>query len=98
MWRRVVSWKKADVSDMRTASIIALMMEAVRTFETSVHFNVTTRRYMPEDSKLHTCRCDNLKSHTEIIRLQLELHRTHKYKIDSYFVLKRLVRIVTIRL
>jgi hypothetical protein len=26
---------------------IALMMEAVRTSETSVHFNVTTRRYIP---------------------------------------------------
>jgi hypothetical protein len=27
-------------------------MEAVRTSETSVNFNVTTRRYVPEDSKL----------------------------------------------
>jgi hypothetical protein len=32
-------------------AIIDLMMEAVRTSETSVHFNVTTRRYIPEDSK-----------------------------------------------
>jgi hypothetical protein len=31
---------------------IALMMEAVLTSETSVNFNVTTRRYIPEDSKL----------------------------------------------
>jgi len=44
---------------------IALMMEAVRTSETSVNFNVTTRRYIPEDSKLHTRRRENLKSHTE---------------------------------
>jgi hypothetical protein len=28
-------------------------MEAVRTSETSVNFNVTTRRYIPEDSILH---------------------------------------------
>jgi hypothetical protein len=28
------------------------MMEALRTSETSVHFNVTTRRYIPQDSKL----------------------------------------------
>jgi hypothetical protein len=28
------------------------MMEAVRTFETSVNVNVTTRHYIPEDSKL----------------------------------------------
>jgi hypothetical protein len=40
-----------------------MMMEAVRTSETSVHFNVTTRRYIPEDSKLLTRRRENLKSH-----------------------------------
>jgi hypothetical protein len=28
-----------------------LMMKAERISETSVHFNVTTRRYIPEDSK-----------------------------------------------
>jgi hypothetical protein len=44
--------KLTDVSEERTASIIALMMEAVRTSETSVDFNITTRRYIPEDSKL----------------------------------------------
>jgi hypothetical protein len=38
-------------------------MEAVRTSETSVNFNVTTRRYIPEDPKLHTRRRENLKSH-----------------------------------
>jgi hypothetical protein len=45
-----------DVSEVRTASItraiIALMMEAVRISETSVNFKVTTRRYIPEHSKL----------------------------------------------
>jgi hypothetical protein len=44
-------------------SIIALMMEAVRTSETSISFKVTTRRYIPEDSKPHTRRRENLKSH-----------------------------------
>jgi hypothetical protein len=38
-------------------------MEAVRTSETSVHSNETTRRYIPEDSILHTRRRENLKSH-----------------------------------
>jgi hypothetical protein len=33
-------------------SCIALMMEAVRTSETSVNFKMTTWRYIPEDSKL----------------------------------------------
>jgi hypothetical protein len=43
--------------------LIALMMETVRTSETSVNFNVITRSYIPEDSKLHTRRRENLKSH-----------------------------------
>jgi hypothetical protein len=33
------------------------MMEAVRTPETSVNFNVTTRRYIPEDSELQLLWC-----------------------------------------
>jgi hypothetical protein len=40
-----------------------LIMEAVRTFETSVNFNVTTRRYIPEDYESHTRRRENFKSH-----------------------------------
>jgi hypothetical protein len=40
--------------------MIALMKEAVRTSETSANFNM---RYIPEESKLHTRRCENLKSH-----------------------------------
>jgi hypothetical protein len=31
--------------------MIALMLEAVRTSETSVNFNVATRRYITEDFK-----------------------------------------------
>jgi hypothetical protein len=41
-------------------------MEAVHTSETSVYFNVTTRRNILEDSELHTRRRENLKSHTVI--------------------------------
>jgi hypothetical protein len=33
-----------DDSEVRTASIIAVMMAAVRTFETSVYYNETTQR------------------------------------------------------
>jgi hypothetical protein len=59
--------KWTDVSEVPAASIImaiiTVMMEAVCTSETSVHFNVSTRRYIPEDSKLHTRRRENLKSH-----------------------------------
>jgi hypothetical protein len=47
-------------------SFIALMMEAVRTSETSVDIYLTTRQYIPEDSELHTHRRKNLKSHNSI--------------------------------
>jgi hypothetical protein len=36
------------------------MMEAVRASETSVNFNVTAGRYIPEDSKLHLIICVKL--------------------------------------
>jgi hypothetical protein len=38
-----------------------MVMEAICTSETSVNFNVTTRCYIPEDSKLHTVN-DNFNS------------------------------------
>jgi hypothetical protein len=55
-----------NVSEVRIASVIALMMEAVRTSETSVNINFTTRRHIPEDSKLHTRRHENLKSYISL--------------------------------
>jgi hypothetical protein len=51
-----------DVSEVRPAYIIALMMEAVSTSETPVYFHETTRRYLPESCHLHTRRHENLKS------------------------------------
>jgi len=46
-------------------SLIALMMEAARTSETSVDIQLRTWQYIPEDSELHTRRRENLKSHTD---------------------------------
>jgi hypothetical protein len=46
-----------------TVAPIALMLEAASTSETSVNFYQTTRRNNPEESHLHTRRCENLKSH-----------------------------------
>jgi hypothetical protein len=46
-----------DVSEVRTASTIALMVEAVRISETSVNIYLTTRQYIPEDSKLKKSFC-----------------------------------------
>jgi hypothetical protein len=42
------------MSSGHTASIIALMMEAVCTSETSVNIYLTTWQYIPEDSTLHS--------------------------------------------
>jgi hypothetical protein len=62
-----------DVSELHAASIIramiiALMMEAARTSETSVDIQLRTQQYIPEDSELHTCRHENLKSHISHIK------------------------------
>jgi hypothetical protein len=40
------------VASKKFSLLIALMMEEVHTSETSVNANVTTQRYIPEDSKL----------------------------------------------
>jgi hypothetical protein len=52
-----------DVSEVHTASIIRAVMKALRTSETSVNICLATQQYIPEDSKRHTRRRENLKSH-----------------------------------
>jgi hypothetical protein len=52
-----------NLDPIALGSLIALMMEAARTSETSVD-NYFTRQYNPEDkSELHTRRRENLKSY-----------------------------------
>jgi hypothetical protein len=58
-----VNWMSTDVSEVRAASIIALMMEAARTSETSVDIQLRTRQYNPQNSELHTRRRETLKRH-----------------------------------
>jgi hypothetical protein len=54
------------MNDDRTlGSLIALMMEAARTSETTVDIQLRTWQYIPEDSELHTRRRENLKSHID---------------------------------
>jgi hypothetical protein len=43
MFHHVVSWKLTDVSEVLTASIITLMIEAVSSSEMSVSFYKTTQ-------------------------------------------------------
>jgi hypothetical protein len=70
------------------ASIIremaALMMEAVRTAETSVYFYETTRCHMPEECHDHTRHRDNLKSHDEVgVHVtQVMLHPSCRYAVS----------------
>jgi hypothetical protein len=76
--------KLTDVSEVHTASIIiALTMEAVRTSVTSVNYNVTTRRYIPENSKLHTRRHENLKSSKSRATILIEVSRGFSLSIQS---------------
>jgi hypothetical protein len=63
LYRRVVWYKFTNVSEVLAASIIALMMEAARTFETLLNFYQTIRCYNPEDSYLRTHRRENLISY-----------------------------------
>jgi hypothetical protein len=44
-----------------------MMMEAAHTSHTSVYFNDTTWRYVPEGSDLHTRRRENMKSHPQCV-------------------------------
>jgi hypothetical protein len=61
-----------------------MMIEAVRIFEISVNFNVNTRRYDPEDSKLHTIRRENLKSHIKILYAFLQPKKNTVFIITSF--------------
>jgi hypothetical protein len=51
--RPVVWWKFSDVSEVLAATVIALMVEAASTSETSVKFYQTTGCNNPEDSHLY---------------------------------------------
>jgi hypothetical protein len=64
LYKFTVFWDVAPCNHVEVGrSFIALMMEAVRISETSVHFNGTTRLYIRKDSKLHTRHHENLKYH-----------------------------------
>jgi hypothetical protein len=66
MMFRVVFW---NILPCKIIVDSSLMMEAVRTSETSVDNNFT-RQYIPKDnSEHHTRRRENLKSHTADIML-----------------------------
>jgi hypothetical protein len=74
-WRAKVLTKFYN-SEVRTASIIRAL-EAVRISETSVNIYLSTRQYISEDSKLHTRRRENLKSHKPTAYFSTVRHHIH---------------------
>lgn len=62
MLRRVVSYRFTDVSVTLTACNI-LIIELINTYGTSVNFYETARRSVPDDSRPHAHRRENLKSY-----------------------------------
>jgi hypothetical protein len=88
MYCRVVKYMLPDVSAVRTASITrAMIIEAVRTSETSVNIYLTTRQYIPEISELHTRRRENLKSQVRTILLTWSWPPPSKHIIYSPFMI-----------
>jgi hypothetical protein len=61
--KMAVFWVVMPCSLVVCSLAITLMMEAASTSEMLVNFYQTTRNYNPEDSHLHTCHHENLKSH-----------------------------------
>jgi hypothetical protein len=64
-------------------SFITLMMEAVRTSETSV-YSETTRLYIPEGSHLHTRRRENPKSHIHSHAFQVIIQPSFFYSTPCF--------------
>jgi stress response protein YsnF len=58
----VYRYKFTIFTEVRNASVIDLMVEAVQTSETSVNLYQSAWHCNPEDSHLHTHRRENLKS------------------------------------
>jgi hypothetical protein len=87
-----MSLARKDHDPFPPSTLIALLMEAARTSETSVD-NYFTRQYIPENkSELHTRRRENLKSH------MLKQCQSMWYPAYSYWPLwfKRLTQVVEI--
>jgi hypothetical protein len=72
--------KQTDVSEMRIASIIrviTLMMEAVRTSETSVYAKENKRHYLPQGSHVHTRQRVVVKNISTSKSTELDYYQRH---------------------
>jgi hypothetical protein len=70
--------------------MIDLMIEAVRTSETSVYSNETARLYIPEDSTLHNSRRENLKSHTNLLGKKLFVKKNRVSTLSEIVIISKL--------
>jgi hypothetical protein len=75
--------KKANVKQVSTLVTClvysaTLMLEAIRSSETSVDFNRITRPYIADDRTLHNQRCENLKSCVSTKELALTSQQQHQ--------------------
>jgi hypothetical protein len=80
-------------------AIIALMMEAVSTSETSVNIYQTAGRNIPEDSHLHTRRRENLKSHQVVLlrtRQAVKTYKGRRSKVIKFFYNSRQLQAVDV--
>jgi hypothetical protein len=79
--------------ERRISSAISLMMEAVCTYETSVYFNETKRRYTPEDYTIHTRRCENMKYYmlSKLLAVSSRTQLLWVYYLELLFFLLHLV-------
>jgi hypothetical protein len=66
-YNATVSWDKADIN--RDSS--TLKTEAACCSETSVEFQWSTRRYIPEHITLHNHRCESLKSYLKYFLIKM---------------------------
>jgi hypothetical protein len=57
-------------------------METTSSSETSVYYQRTTRRYIPEDRTLHNLRCENLKSYIKKVVTTFD----HTPNVTSYIM------------
>jgi hypothetical protein len=67
-------------------------MEAIYSSETSVDFQQTTRRYIPQDSTVHNHRCENLKPYIMLSNF-VKTHIKHSRRVDHAHVCSKEVTV-----